>query len=182
MTRIFVTLAALTGAALLASFVLGVVYMPGAASADSGDSQRLVGVNPHWIVGMGSAILTLFTHCLIFTYFLGTGRWVKEVARAYGLPDDDMPKATREFKRAAFPPALFGMLMAIATAASGAAAQVMVAPWWLHMYLAIATLLVNGWAFMVEYRAVSANGRVMERIMSEVARRRAHEPVPAAGD
>ena len=47
--------------------------------------------------------------CLIFIYFLGTGRWVKEVAIGYKIPDDPLPKLTRELKRKAFPAALFAM-------------------------------------------------------------------------
>src|SRR5258708_27603731 len=67
-------------------------------------------------------MLTWFVHCLIFTYFLGTGRWVKEVKLAYNLPDQPLAKLTRELKRRGFPPALFAMLAAIATGAARAAA------------------------------------------------------------
>ena len=52
-----------------------------------------------------------------YTYFLGTGRWVKEVGLAYELPDDPLPRLTRELKRRTFPPALFAMLVAMASLA-----------------------------------------------------------------
>ncbi len=173
MTRIFLTLATLNAVALGASFVLGVAYMPSSSSEELARTpEQLVAVNWHIVVGLFAAVFTLFVHCLIFTYFLGTGRWVKEVARAYDLPDADMPRATREFKREAFPPALFGMLSAIATAAAGGAAQTETWPWWIHAILAVVTLFLNARAFVIEYRAVSNNGQVMDRLLAEVIRRR----------
>ena len=49
----------------------------------------------HFYLGLGTALGILLVHCLIFTYFLGTGRWVKEVGLAYGLPDERWPRQTR---------------------------------------------------------------------------------------
>lgn len=184
MTRIFVTLSVFNGVALVASFALGVPYFV----------ERLLGtdtplgyqpqgtVTVHFVVGLFTVLLTLLVHCLIFTYFLGTGRWVKEVARAYGLADQVLPRQTRELKRTAFPPALFAMLTAIATAAAGAGAQLTVWPWWIHLVLALITLLVNFWAYRVEYLAVVANGRIIEQIMAEVARRRSEAGLGSVAD
>ena len=70
----------------------------------------------HFYLGLFSEVGTLLVHCLIFTYFLGTGRWVKEVGLAYDLPDDPLPRLTRALKRRTFPVALAAMLVAIATA------------------------------------------------------------------
>ena len=116
MKRIFTTLATLNGLALLASFVAGILSKLN-NSVRTGDPTFLV----HFNLGLFTAIGTLLVHCLIFTYFLGTGRWVKEVGLAYNLPDDFLPRTTRELKRTTFPPALFAMLITIATVAAGAA-------------------------------------------------------------
>src|SRR5213595_3300757 len=109
MTRIFTTLATMDGLLLLSGFGVGVV-------SKLGVSVYLV----HFWLGLSAVLVTLLVHCLIFTYFLGTGRWVKEVALAYRLPDDPYPKLTRTLKRRTFPPALFAMLIAIATTSVGA--------------------------------------------------------------
>src|SRR6476469_7076711 len=82
----------------------------------------------HFLVCLFTAVGTLLFHCLIFTYFLGTGRWVKEVTLAYDLPDEPWHKRTRELKRATFPPALAAMLIVIATAAGGAGVQLQAWP------------------------------------------------------
>ena len=94
----------------------------------------------HFLFGLFTGVGTLLTHCLIFTYFLGTGRWVKEVTLAYDLPDAPLHKRTRELKRATFPPALAAMLVTIATAAGGAGAQLRPWPWQVHLTLGIVAL------------------------------------------
>lgn len=133
----------------------------------------------HFYLGLLSVILCLGVHCLIFIYFLGTGRWVKEVASAYRIPDSPLPRETRELKRQAFPPALFAMLVPIAAAAAGTAAQRREWPWGWHAGLATATVLVNLWAFRVELRCVRANVKVLDGVMAEVDRIRAEAGLPS---
>lgn len=168
MKRIFVTLATLDALLLLAAFAFGVANKLGAGL-----------FMIHLWLGLLAAIFNLLVHCAIFTYFLGTGRWVKEVAIAYRLPDEPLPKLTRELKRWTFPPALFGMLITIAASASGAAAQVGDWPWQVHLTLAICTLAVNAWAFRIEYRNVSTNAEIIDRVMVEVDRIRAERGLPS---
>jgi hypothetical protein len=124
----------------------------------------------HFALGLSTAIGILFVHCIIFIYFLGTGRWVKEVTLAYEMPDEPNHKLTRELKRKAFPPALFAMLIGIATAAAGAGAQLQAWPWYVHMSLGFATVLVNLWAFRVEYGCVATNAGVIRAVMDDVER------------
>src|SRR5713226_2281106 len=103
MTRIFLTLASLNALGLLASFLLGVTSMLRDGVKNPSDPIYQI----HFLVGLFTAIATLLVHCIIFTSFLGTGRWVKEVGLAYSLPDANYPRTTRELKRTVFPPALF---------------------------------------------------------------------------
>ena len=132
----------------------------------------------HLYLGLFAVFLTLGVHCLVFIYFLGTGRWVKEVALAYGLPDAPLPKQTRELKRSTFPVALTAMLVAIATAAAGAAVQTQRWHWSFHFSLAVVTLLVNAWAFWVECRNTYANAGIIDEVMREVDRIRAERGLP----
>ena len=127
----------------------------------------------HFVCGLITAIGILLVHCLIFIYFLGTGRWVKEVTLAYKMPDEPWHKETRELKRATFPPALFSMLIGIAAAAAGAGAQLQAWPWYVHMTLGLLTLAINLWAFRIELRNVTRNAVVIDKVMIEVDRIRA---------
>src|SRR5438477_1816387 len=150
MTRILVRLFAVNVGALLAAFAAGVVlWVRGEMTDRRGqDSYPL-----HLYLGLFGILFNLGLHCLVFIYFLGTGRWVKEVALAYRLPDDPLPRRTRDLKRATFPPALLAMLVPIAAAAAGMAQLQQYGPWAgpLHAGLALATLAVNAWALRVEY-------------------------------
>jgi hypothetical protein len=181
MKRIFTTMAVLNAIALLSAFALGLVFMQerqAGTSAPAGNQPLgLTWFTGHMVVGMIAALFTLLVHCLIFTYFLGTGRWVKEVARAYQLPDADLPLKTREFKRKVFPPALFAMLSTIAAVATGGGAQTSLTSFWSlsHPVLTTLALFINGWAYIIEFRIIAANSVVMEQVMAEVEKRKAEE-------
>jgi hypothetical protein len=174
MTRIFATLATANALALLVTFVLGSWSKLTDGLHTEASSVFLL----HFLFGLFTGVGTLLTHCLIFTYFLGTGRWVKEVTLAYRLPDEPLHKRTRELKRATFPPALTAMLVTIATAAAGAGAQLKSWPWQIHFTLGLLTLVVNFWAFLLEYRNVLANAATLEEVLQEVDRLRAEQGLP----
>jgi hypothetical protein len=175
MTRIFTSLAILNTAALLATYFMGVVSKLRDGVLHPEEPTYLI----HFVLGLFTAVGTLLVHCLIFTYFLGTGRWVKEVTLAYGLPDEPWHKETRELKRKVFPPALFAMLITIAAAAAGAGAQLQEWPWTVHATLATAALLINLWAFRAEYRYLAANVVVLDGLLAEVDRVRAARGLPS---
>ena len=175
MTRIFATLALLNLAILTTSFLLGVLSQLRDAALHPEDSTYWL----HFLFGLAGTISTLMVHCLIFTYFLGTGRWVKEVAIAYKIPDEPWPKLTRTLKRRTFPPALIAMLITIATAAAGAGAQLKEWPWQVHFTLATLALLTNIWASRIEYRDVKRNSEVLDEVMAEVERIRAAAGLPS---
>jgi hypothetical protein len=175
MTRIFLTLASANGLLLFASFVLGILSKWHDSLNNPSDPTFWL----HFLFGLSSELFTLLVHCIIFTYFLGTGRWVKEVKQAYDLPDDPWPKLTRDLKRRVFPPALWAMLTAIATGAAGAAAQVQIIPWHFHATFATLTLVVNFWAYGVEYRCLSINAHVLDQVLEGVERLRAQRGLPS---
>ncbi len=165
MTKTFSVLAVILGMLIVASIGVGFLSF---FTVDPEWKSTLFLL--HFNIGLCTALGILLVHCLIFMYFLGTGRWVKEVTIAYKLPDEPLHKTTRELKRKAFPPALFSMLIGIATAGAGAGAQQRLVGWhWsVHMTLAFLTLAINLWAFFVEYRCVSANAGVIRQVLVEV--------------
>src|SRR5215471_16087019 len=166
MTRTFSTLAVLLTFAMFATIGVGLwSYF-----LDPADSSKKDIFLVHFHLGLWTAIGILLVHCIIFTYFLGTGRWVKEVSIAYRLPDVPLAKTTRELKRATFPPALFSMLIGIFTSAAGAGVLFQSWPWYVHSAGAVLTVLINLWAFRVEYRALSANIAVLQAVLTEVDR------------
>src|SRR5438876_9473289 len=97
MTRTFAVLAVLTIAAMLAT--IGVGFWSFALERSAFQNGIFI---IHFYLGLSTAIGILLIHCLIFTYFLGTGRWVQEVGLAFDLPDDKWLRLTSEVKRATF--------------------------------------------------------------------------------
>jgi nucleoside recognition membrane protein YjiH len=174
MTKILARLSAINFLGLLAASTFGLLNFLVPAHPDWAYTVSML----HIWVSLLFVFSTLAIHCLIFIYFLGTGRWVKEVALAYRLPDAPLPQLTRELKRRTFPPALAAMLVVIAAAAAGMGAFMHVWPWLIHASLALATLIVNAWAFVIESRAVTDNAGVIEDVMREVERIRAEQGLP----
>lgn len=170
MVRIFTVLAGLTGLALLASFGLGLsqLSVPGRA--------HWIGLlGAHIISGLVTGILVLLVHCLVFTYFLGTGRWIREVASAYSIPDQDSVTPARQLKKKTYPPAMVAMLVTIATVGSGAATHTDPDSWFglTHPILAVLTILANAWAFYRQRQAVRQNQALLDRVMGIVHAHRA---------
>lgn len=179
MTRTFVILAVILSILLLATFGVGwwSFAIPETEATDKKDIFLT-----HFYLGLATAIVGLLVHCLIFTYFLGTGRWVKEVGIAYKLKDGDLPKTTRELKRRVFPPALYAMLICIATAAAGAGAQLQAWPKFVHATLGVLTLVINFWAFRIEFDCLAVNARVLNDVLDEVDRIRAAQGLKSNAD
>jgi hypothetical protein len=175
MTRIFPSLAILNLLGLLTAFVLGVVSRLRGGLLNLNDPIYLV----HYGVGLYAVLATLLVHCLGIVNFLGTGRWVKEVCLAYGLPDGNWPLKTRDLKRATTPKAILAMLLTIATAAAGEADQHRAWPWWNHLVLASAALVVNAWVHTVQYRNIRINVGILEGVMADVERARAEQGLPS---
>jgi H+/gluconate symporter-like permease len=170
MTRTFIILAVILSILLLVTF--GVGWWSFAIPETEATVKKDIFLT-HFYFGLATAIVGLLVHCLIFTYFLGTGRWVKEVGIAYKLKDGDLPKTTRELKRRVFPPALYAMLICIATAAAGAGAQLQAWPKYVHATLGVLTLIINFWAFRIEFACLAVNARVLNDVLDEVDRIRA---------
>jgi hypothetical protein len=174
MTRILTRLSAVNFLALLVTFGFGLASFARGSVRNPDDPTYML----HFFLGLFSVTTTLAVHCLVFIYFLGTGRWVKEVALAYRLPDAPLPRLTRDLKRRTFPVSLLAMLVPIAAAAAGTAAQRREWPWGYHAALAVATLVVNAWAFVVETRNTAVNAGVLDEVMREVDRIRAEHGLP----
>src|SRR5213080_2766773 len=109
MKRTFFVLAGLDTLALLIASVLGTLSKLQEVLHPENSLYLL-----HFLTGLIAALCTLFLHCLIMTYFIGTGRWVKEVCIAYNFPDENWPRKTRDIKRRNTPYVILTMLITIA--------------------------------------------------------------------
>lgn len=174
MHRIFLGMAITDGTLLLVSFGLGFAANGGARGPGSWYTV-------HFLFGLLATMTTLLVHSIAFTYFLGTGRWVKEVVTVYKLPAWVHAQAVRN-KRRAFPFAVLGMFMVGGTAWLGAGAERLGWPTALHLGMAAVALGFTLGAFAVEYAAIVAQARLILEVKDQADRlREAQQTQAAAG-
>ncbi len=175
MTRIFLVFVALTGLAVAAAVASGIASVLGGGLTEPGATDVFLS---HILLGLLGSFAVLGTHCLVITYFLGTGRLIKEACLAYGFPDDGWPRQTRDIKRGNTPYAIAAMLLTIATAATGMGRYMREWPAWLHATGAALTVVVNAWVWVQEYRNLRKNLRILDEMFAEVDRVRAERGLP----
>lgn len=134
----------------------------------------------HIMLGLLSAVVTLIVNSICVTYFIGTGRWCKEVSMTYAL-DESLNNEARRWKRKTFPWSLLGIFTVLTMAALGAASDPgtlrettakWVAP---HNLAAKIGIAIIAWAMWKQYCGIAANSRVIDRIMDAVRRVRAEK-------
>ncbi|MDR3637669.1 MAG: hypothetical protein P4L84_27935 [Isosphaeraceae bacterium] len=156
MLRYFLVLAVTDGSLLIASFVLGLLA--------SGEHQqpRSTLRDVHFLIALLTTMVTLAVHSIVYTYFLATMKWAKEVVHVYQLPEWINDQAKKN-KRKAFR-FVFWSITAVAVAAwLGAAAHTRAGlgwPLW-HLGAAALALAFNFGAFAVEYAVILSHARLL---------------------
>jgi hypothetical protein len=122
----------------------------------------------HVLAGALAAIVCCAVHCVVFTYFAATAKWVQHAIAVKHL-DPALAAPTRSFKAQAFPAALLAMAATFLAAVAGAGADNFEGAWsrW-HHALAIAAVAVNLLAAAVEFRAIARNGRLIDGVLEKV--------------
>jgi hypothetical protein len=158
MIQLFLGLTIANLLALLTAAVLGYV------AADRPDLHAY-----HLLAGALAAILCVGVHCVVFTYFVATAKWVQHAVTVRGL-DPNLSTPTRSFKAMAFPAALSCMTIVFIAACLGAAhdAYGLNRAW--HHVLALTGVAANVAGAAIEYHAISRNGQLIDRVLEEVAR------------
>ena len=133
-------------------------------------ANRGYGVGPwHVLAGAMAAIVCVAVHCVVFTYFAATAKWVQHAIQVKRL-DPTLAGQTRSFKAHAFPAAIVAMAATFAAAVLGAGADNYRGSWpvW-HHAAAVGAFVVNVVVAGVEYRAIARNGRLIDGILERVA-------------
>jgi hypothetical protein len=121
----------------------------------------------HPLAGVAAVLICVCTHCIVFTYFIATAKWIQHAVSVRSL-DEQLLAPTRSFKMQALPAALLAMAATFATAISGAASVNYFAwPVWHHV-LSWAALAINLLVALVEYRAIVRNGRLIDDILARM--------------
>ncbi len=171
MTRIFLTLASVSTMLLLAVFFIGLNI----------DDPKLPEVQSlvswHIKLALSGLVFSALVHALALTYFMGTGRWMEDVSKAYQL-DSRYQTETKRLKYRTLPLMSLWLLLLLVTIGFGAAAdpasKMNFAGWgglsasMCHMLTAIATVAVNFFANLREFQAIERNGELINEVMQKV--------------
>jgi len=143
----------------------------------------------HRLSGMFAALVVLLVNSISMTYFIGTGRWCREVVEAYGLPAEIIARS-RAIKLSAFPFAVIGMLSVVGIVALGGAADPgggLAGPggsrdWvtW-HLVGGIGLAALIAWCFQAQLPAIRRQHALIDEVMQEVGRERAARGLETGG-
>jgi hypothetical protein len=176
MTRIFPMLASLSlmlmAVALMLGFSIGNLY------TSPPDPSALAWRGRHMLTGVSAALAVVLVESIAVTYFIGTGRWCKEVTETYQLPPSDLDESIR-LKRRTFPWCVLGMLTVVALGALGAASDpgtgrpntASFAP--VHQIAALVGFCIVAWTYYRIWLNMADNQEVIARIVAQVQRIRA---------
>lgn len=122
----------------------------------------------HQLSGVLATLACIAVHCIVFTYFIATAKWVQHAVTVKRL-DPALVAPTRSFKAQAFPAALLAMMIVFVTAITGVVTfGGYFASTVIHHTLAISALVINGLVALVEYRAIVRNGRLIDTILARI--------------
>ena len=174
MSRIFLTLSLLSLALLVAALTIGLTMGDLYAKPEPSEATY-VSATRHRLTGGAAALGVVLVESLAFTYFIGTGRWCREVVETYRF--DRAPLiACNRIKRRTFPWLVLGMLAVVGVSALGAAADPATlrpntqawANW--HLLGACSGIVFIGWTYLLAWNNIVAYHAVLEGVGNEVAR------------
>ena len=176
MNRHFLVMAVTGGSLLVADFVIGLfatgdLHGPGAVAR---------GV--HLLFSLATVVVLLGIHSIVYTYFIATGKWAKEVVAAYQLPDWINAQAKKN-KRRAFRFIMWSMTAIAVAAWLGAAADTRGSSYALwHLGFAALAVAFNLGSFVVEYAVIVAHVRLLTELKERADRLREERygPEPTA--
>jgi len=168
MLRYFLVLAVTDGSLLVASFVLGLL-----ASGEH-NLPRSTWRDVHFLFALLTTMATLAVHSIVYTYFMATGKWAKEVVHVYKLPEWINDQAKKN-KRKAFRFVFWSITVVAVAAWLGAAAHTRAGAGWPLWHLGVAALALafNFGAFAVEYAVILSHARLLLEVKARADRMRA---------
>ncbi len=127
----------------------------------------------HRLSGVFSALVVVLVNSMSVTYFIGTGRWCREVVETYAL-DASYVERSQQLKRSTFPFAILGIFGVVFIVALGGAADPATGrpgtQDWVTPHLIGSLLIVAGiaWCFQSQLPNIRRQHVLIEDIMSDV--------------
>lgn len=156
MIPLFLGLTALNLLCLIATAALGYATASGSAVEQW-----------HVLAGALSAVLCCAVHCVVFTYFIATAKWIQHAVSVKQL-DPALALPTRSFKAQAMPAALCAMTSVFAAALLGAYTDSYQRSSTPHHIAAIIAIAINLLSAIAEYRAIARNAALIDDLLGRI--------------
>lgn len=121
----------------------------------------------HQLAGVLATIACCAVHCIVFTYFIATAKWMQHAVEVKHL-EPAMLSPTKSFKMQAFPAALIAMGSVFLAAVVGAITFSYGVRSIYHHAIALTAIAVNAGVAIVEYRAIVRNGKLVDAILEQI--------------
>lgn len=125
----------------------------------------------HLLWSLAAVFVSISAHCLVFGIFTGAGKDTRELVQDLKL-NPEFVGQTKSFRKIAFPPALYSILLLLLTAIFGGALSTSaskVMPW-IHGLLAWVSVVYNMKTFVLEYRCIRKNALILSQVNREASR------------
>jgi hypothetical protein len=132
---------------------------------------HLLTVPLHMLWGIFMTILILLLQCLIFGFFIGSGKSIKRVVQENGL-DGHWIQKTKDYKNQSYPALMLAILLSAVAGILGGGVAAGVVPVAVHHLLIWIALLLNARSLWISYKAVVENVTAIHQINQEVERRK----------
>lgn len=111
--------------------------------------QQASEISRHIITALIATGLSVFSHCMIMMYFVGTGRVIREMVEKAGL-DQMYVAETKSFRKRIFRVALLAMVLVMLQTILGGGVHTRILPVWFHDILGALMLGVSSYAVYFE--------------------------------
>src|SRR3954463_1434150 len=147
--------------------IVNLLCLLGTAVLGYGNSVASEWGRYHQLAGALSTICCCAVHCVVFTYFIATSKWIQHAVSVKKLSTDHIGP-TKSFRAQAFPAALLAMASVFGAAVIGVITfSYRINPQY-HLITSILAIAINAIVAMVEYRAICRNGALIDCILAEI--------------
>ena len=129
----------------------------------------------HMLWGLFTAILIILLQCLVFGFFIGSGKTIKQKVQEYGLGGEWIQK-TKDYKNQSYPALMLAILAMVIAAVMGGGVSVGTVPLWIHHVLVWIAFFLNLRSFRISYRVITDNVNGIHVINSQIRRLKDDRP------
>jgi hypothetical protein len=121
----------------------------------------------HMLLGFFMATMLILLQCLIFGFFIGSGKSIKQKVQEFGLSPNWVQK-TKDYKNKSYPALMLAIVVMAAAAVLGGGVGAGSVPVWLHQTFIWLALVLNVRSLWISYKTIVENVEAIHRMNAEI--------------